>query len=79
MSSPQVTISSTEYPFGTVTNTSAMIDGGEHFVSLIDGKDGRGLLLRFYHPETGTQDVARLTKEDAAELRRFLYKFETGL
>ena len=77
-STEQVTISTTEY-HGDVTNASAVIDGGEHFVSLIDGKDGRGLLLRFYHPETGTQDVARLTKEDAAALRGFLFKYETGV
>lgn len=64
---------------GDETNASLTLDGDDAgFVSFIDDKAG-GLLVRIYHERVGTSNLMRLTREEASLMRRFLFRFETGV
>ena len=64
---------------GQETNASLVIEGDEAgMVLFIDDKCG-GLLVRIYHQQVGTSSLLRMTREEAEVLRRFLFRFETGI
>lgn len=65
---------------GDETNASCKIDGlSAGTVSFIDDKCG-GLLVRYIGGEgMGTVNLHRMTRAEATLLRKFLFKFETGV